>query len=50
MTAEQARFEPAVGYIESPTITIAEPGTAANATAVVTSEDSKFGGNAILDT
>ena len=35
------------GYIESPTITITEPGTAANATAVVTSEDSKFGGNAL---
>jgi hypothetical protein len=34
------------GYIESPTITILEPGRAANATAVVTSEDSKFGGNA----
>jgi hypothetical protein len=34
------------GYVESPTITIAEPGRAANATAVVTSEDSKYGGNA----
>jgi len=35
------------GYVESPTITIAEPGRAANATAVITSEDSKFGGNAL---
>jgi hypothetical protein len=34
------------GYVESPTITIAEPGRLANATAVVTSEDSKIGGNA----
>jgi hypothetical protein len=34
------------GYVESPTITISEPGRAANATAVVTSEDSKYGGNA----
>lgn len=34
------------GYIESPTITISEPGAPANAVAVITSEDSKFGGNA----
>jgi hypothetical protein len=35
------------GYIESPTITIGEPGRSANATAVVVSEDTKFGGNAL---
>jgi hypothetical protein len=35
------------GYIESPTITITEPGNPTNATAVITSEDSKFGGNAL---
>ena len=35
------------GYIENPTITIAEPGvTNPNATAVVISENSNFGGNA----
>jgi hypothetical protein len=35
------------GYVESPTITITEPGNATNATAVITSEDGKFGGNAL---
>lgn len=35
------------GYIESPTITISEPGKSANATAVIVSEDGKSGGNAL---
>lgn len=35
------------GYTQSPTITISEPGVADNATAVIISEDSKSGGNAI---
>lgn len=39
-------INPGRGYVESPTITITEAGAPANATAVVTSEDSKFGGNA----
>ena len=38
---------PGLGYIESPTITISEPGALVNATAVITSEDSKYGGNAL---
>lgn len=35
------------GYVESPTITISEPGRTDNATAVIISEDSKYGGNAL---
>lgn len=35
------------GYTESPTITITEPGAVQNATAVIASEDSKYGGNAL---
>ena len=35
------------GYVESPTITISEPGRSDNATAVIVSEDSKYGGNAL---
>jgi hypothetical protein len=35
------------GYIESPTITISEPGKSANATAVIVSEDGKSGGNSL---
>ena len=35
------------GYVESPTITISEPGAPVNATAVIISEDSKYGGNAL---
>ena len=38
---------PGRGYIESPTITISEPGKSANATAVIVSEDGKSGGNAL---
>ena len=40
---------PGRGYIESPTITIADlsPGVTANATAVIVSEDGKGGGNAL---
>jgi len=38
---------PGLGYIESPTITISEPGATLNATAIITSEDSKYGGNAL---
>lgn len=35
------------GYIQSPTITIGEHGRTDNATAVIVSEDSKYGGNAL---
>jgi hypothetical protein len=35
------------GYVNSPTITIQEVGSSSNATAVITGEDSKFGGNAL---
>ena len=35
------------GYVESPTITIAEPAIATNAQAVITSEDGSSGGNAL---
>lgn len=35
------------GYIESPTITISEDQSPVNATAVIISEDSKYGGNAL---
>lgn len=37
------------GYVESPTITITDstPGVTANATAVIVSEDGKYGGNAL---
>ena len=35
------------GYVESPTITIGEHGRTDNATAVIVSEDSNYGGNAL---
>lgn len=40
-------INPGRGYIESPTITISEPGKSANATAIIVSEDGKSGGNAL---